>query len=538
MDAPAFPEASKNWLAPAPRVRAASLFLLWLPSLLIAGAVLAPLAYLVLRAFSGAQDFLALLWRPSVLQILWNSVALAAGVALLSACIAVPVAWLTLRTDLPFRRAWSILTALPLVIPSYIGAYLMVSTLGPRGLVQSWLAPLGVERLSSIYGYPGALLVLTLLSYPYTLLSVRASLKGMNASLEESARTLGYTPWQTFWRVVLPQLRPGLAAGSLLVALYTLRDFGAVAIMRYDTFTRAIYVQYQALIDRSAAAALALVLTGLTILLLVLEQRASRAGQVYHVEAHPRSPAVLPLGRWKIPALLLCGGLVLFALVIPAGNLVYWLVRGALAGERLASLWDETWNSLWVSALAAAVAVVGAVPVGVLWVRRPGWLSRLIERLTYLGYALPGVIIALALVFFAANFLPWVYQSIPLLVLAYLILFLPQAVGALRAALVQVHPNVEEAGRSLGLSPLHVFARVTVPMVRPGLAAGGALVFLTALKELPATLLLSPFGFKTLAMSVWGAVSEAFFARAAAPALLLILVSSIPMGILVLRRDL
>mgnify|MGYP000166472011 CR=1 FL=1 len=222
---------------------------LWVPALLAAGAILLPIAYLALRVAQADRDTWALILSAGTLATLGRTVLLAGLVTLASAALAVPIAWLTVRTDLPYRRAWSVLAALPLVIPSYVGAYLMVASLGPRGMLAQWLgAWFGLEQLPSIYGLPGAVYVLTLLSYPYTLLSVRAGLHRLDPALEEAARGLGHGPWQTFWRVILPQLRPALAAGSLLVALYVLRDFGAVAIMRYNTFTRVIYIQYLSLI--------------------------------------------------------------------------------------------------------------------------------------------------------------------------------------------------------------------------------------------------------------------------------------------------
>lgn len=522
----------------ANRPSARSLVFLWLPAAAVAASVLLPVAYLVVRAGSGADGLWPVVFRSSHLPVLAKSLLLALSVAFWSAVISVPLAWLTVRTDLPFRRLWSVLTALPLVIPSYIGAYLMISTIGPKGLLQSWLEPLGVVRLPSVYGYPGAVVVLTLLSFPYTLLSVRACLKGIDPSLEEASRILGLSAWQTFWRVTFPQLRPGLAAGSLLVILYALRDFGAVAIMRYDSFTRVIYVQYQALIDRTAAAGLGLILVSVTAVILWFERRSQRAHRLYTSSTPKRPPDIVPLGRWTGVSLLFCGLVVLVSLAIPTANLVYWLSHGSSARQPLWAYWDETFNSFSVAALAAAVTLVAALPVAILSVRRPGKAATLLERTSYLGFAQPGIVIALALVFFGANYLTALYQTLPMLIFAYVVLFLPQSMGAAQASLLQVHPNLEEAGRGLGKSPLTVFRRVTLPIVRPGLLAGASLVFLTAMKELPATLLLSPIGFKTLATSVWGSVSEAFFAQAAAPALLLIVVSSVPMAYFVLRRDL
>lgn len=510
-----------------------------MPAAIAAGIVLLPIVYLLIRVLGAETAPWDIVFRTYTLRVLARTIGLAVTVTAASAAIAIPLAWLTVRTNLPYRRVWTVLTVLPLVIPSYVGAYLFVAALGPRGMLQGVLENVaGVQRLPEIYGFPGAFLVLVLLNYPYTLLSVRAGLQGIDPSLEEAARSLGYGPWKTFWRVTLPQLRPALAAGSLLVALYVLRDFGAVSIMRYNTFTWVIYVQYQSSFDRTTAAALALVLVVITLGVLIFETRV-RGRNRYHRTSigAARRQRIVKLGRWRWPALIFCGIIVGIALVLPAGVLLYWLVRGLLAGEQLASLWLATKNSITASGLAAATALVAAIPVAIASVRRPSRLSRWLERITYIGFALPGVVIALALVFFGANYATVLYQTLPLLILAYTILFVPQAVGSVRASLLQIDPSLEEAARSLGRSPAQVFMRITLPLMRPGMLAGMGLVFLTTMKELPATLILGPFGFKTLATSVWSAVSEAFFAQAAAPALILILASSLPMAFLVLREQ-
>ena len=495
-----------------------------------------PVVYLVLRA-SQAEDALALILRASTLETLGRTLWLALTVTFSSIVLALPLAWLTTRTDLPLRRLWGVLTALPIVLPSYVGAYLLVSTIGPRGMVQNWLEPFGVLRLPEVYGFPGSLFILTLVSYPYVLLGVRAALQNIDPSQEEAARGLGLSRWQTFWRVTLPQLRPAVAASSLLVGLYVLRDFGAVSVMRYDTFTRVIYIQYRSTFDRSSAAVLALVLVALTMGLLLLEQKTRGRGRYFASSATlKRPPAIMKLGKWKWPSLIFVSLVVIAGVVIPAVNLLYWLVRGFLSGEVISDLWLAAGNSVTASGLAAAVTVLAALPPAVVSVRFRTWVSNLIERISYLAFALPGIVIALALVFFGSRYALPLYQTLPLLVFAYLILYLPEALGALRTSLLQVHPNMEEAGRSLGYSPLKVFRKITLPLVRPGVGAGAALVFLTTMKELPATLILAPIGFKTLATSVWSAVSEAFFAQAAAPALLIILVSSLPTAILIFRE--
>jgi len=499
-----------------------------------------PLIYLILRAHeSGWSEVFEVALRDKTLTVLLKSVALAAVVSAASVVVAVPLAWLTVRTDLPGRRAWTVLAALPLVIPSYVGGLVLVSMLGPKGFVQDVLAPLGVERLPEIYGLPGAALALTLFSYPYVFLTVRGALRGMDPAIEEASRNLGIGGWATFFRVTLPQLRPAIIAGVLLVALYSLSDFGAVSLLQFDSFSREIYIQYRSAFDRTPAAILALMLVALTVTILALETR-TRNRTRYHRStagsARPYGGAVIALGHWRLPALLLCAAVVILALALPVGVLVFWLVRGLTAGEPLRLLWGAAFNSVYASGLAAAFAALAALPVAVLAVRFPGRMAGLVERLSYLGYALPGIVLALALVFFGANFAPGLYGTLGLLLFAYALHFLPQAVGATKAALLQVRPSVEEAARGLGRGPARVVVTVTAPLASSGILAGATLVFLTTMKELPATLLLAPLGFDTLATSIWTAASEGFFARAAAPALLLILVSALPMYLLVIRE--
>lgn len=513
--------------------------LLWGVAGLTMALMLLPLVYLVVRAAGAGEAAWEGLWRLRTLQTLGRTVALAATVTVTSALLAVPLAWLTTRTDLPLRRVWAVLTPLPLVIPSYVGAYLLVSALGPRGLLQQWLeGPFGIARLPDIYGFPGAVLALSLLNYPYLLLGVRAALLKQDPALEEASRGLGHSAWMTFRRVTMPHLLPALGAGSLLVALYALRDFGAVSIMRYDTFTRIIYSQYRSF-DRSQAALLALVLVALTLVLVALEARLLGGGRARYVSAGPgtsRPPQLMELGVWRWPAVIFCAGVVGLSLVLPAGVLAYWLVRGVVAGQDLPALGLATWNSALASGLGALAAVGCGLPVAILAVRRASRVTRLMERLAYTIFALPGIVVALALVFFGANYARALYQTLPLLVAAYVLLYLPQATGPIRAALLQLHPSLEETARSLGRTPWQVLLTITLPLMRPGLGAGAGLVFLTVMKELPATLILAPFGFKTLATSVWSAVSEAFFAQAAAPALAIIVLSSLPMAYLILHE--
>ena len=509
--------------------------------LLIALAMLLPLAYLLYRAagvgWSQAVDLLA---RMRTLQIMWNSLILVCGVTTLSLALALPFAWLTERTDLPGWRIWTVLAMMPLVIPSYVGGFALIAMFGPRGALQELLSPFGVNRLPSIYGFTGALWVLTLFTYPYIFMSIRAALHRFDPSIEEAARSLGYNGWQTFLKVTLPNLRPAITAGGLLVALYTLSDFGAVSLLRLKRFTRAIYVQYLSSFDRNVASLLSLALIVFTIILLVLERNSRGRGRPRYYRssagvAAPRKRIELAHRKW--PALLFCGTVVTAALVLPVGVIVFWFLRGLASGESLTPVWTATLNSFRAGAMAALAAAALGLPVAFAAIRMGGRLMNLAARAVYVGYGLPGIVIALSLVFFGANFAPLLYQTLWMLVFAYVVRFLPQAIGAMQISLLQMNPRLEEAGRSLGLGNRAVFRRIIAPIVQPGVLAGMALVFLTTVKELPATLLLSPTGFTTLATQIWSATDEAVFARAAAPALMLLAMSAFSIFLVLMQEE-
>ena len=289
--------------------------------------------------------------------------------------------------------------------------------------------------------------------------------------------------------------------------------------------------------DRTLGAGLSLSLVVLALAIVGLEVFSRGRARYYSSSSSAsRPPSMVRLGRWRWPAVAFCSTVVAVSLAAPMSVLGYWVVRGVSAGEPFNLVWEAVGNSVYIAALAATAAVAAALPVAALSVRYPGVLSGLLERLGYIGFALPGIAIALALVFFGARYAPLLYQTTGLLLLAYVVLYLSPALGAVRTSLLQISPRIEEAARGLGNSPLRAFSSVTLPVARPGLMAGWALVFLLVMKELPATLILSPIGFNTLATSIWSAASEAFFARAALPALLLIAASAVPLAFLMLRE--
>ena len=506
---------------------------LWLPAALVVVGVVVPLGYLVVRAFGAdAGELVSLVFRVRNLRLLGNTAVLAAGVLALATALALPLAWLVTRTDLRARRAFTLLGVLPLAVPGYVMAYALLATAGPTGTLAS-LTGLVVPRPS---GFVGAWLALSLYTFPYLFLNLRSALLGLDPALEESARSLGVGQSEVVRRIVLPQLRPAFLSGGLLIALHVLGDFGVVSLMRFETFSYAIYLQYAASYDRVYAAWLALMLLALTGTLLLGEARLLR-GQRFHRAGQglARRTRRAALGRWRLPAYGFAGGLGFLSVGLPVVTVLYWLGRSP-ARETWGDLGAALWDSCSASAPAALLAGALALPVAYLGVRKPSGATRAFERIAYLGYATPPLAFALALVFFSLRVVPFAYQTLGLLVVAYALHFLAEAIGPLRSALYQAPPQTEEAARSLGLSPVRAFFAATFPLLRRGLVVSVAFVFLSALKELPITFLLSPLGFQSLATRMWSAASESLFSVAAPYALALILTSTVLVGLLLADR--
>ena len=498
---------------------------------------LLPVAYLMLRTCQAGSESVAFIFSRRTFKILLNSLSLTAAVTFTAVTLGSVLAWLTCRTRLPWRRFWLLVLVLPMVLPSYISAFALIAAFGPHGALQSLLEPFGVQELPTLYGFKGAWIALSLFTYPYVLLTVRASLVGQDASREEAAATLGRRPFGIFWSVILPQLRPAIFGGAILVALYTLSDFGAVSLLGFPSFTQAIYLQYVASFDRYLAAALSLMLLVFTLSLLMLERKTvSKSDPSAAGGATVRRVRQLPLGMWAVPSLLLCTLVVLLALGVPLLVIGFWMLRGWESGVWPFDGVQAIWNSASISVVGACLCVMAAIPIAYYRIRFPSHRSEWAERSSYIGHALPGIVVALALVFFTIRYAHGLYQTHLMLLAAYVILFIPLAGISLRSNLLQISPRLEEAARGLGSRNRDVFYRITIPLMRPGILAAFVLVFLSCMKELPATLLLSPIGFETLATQLWNATEEAFFIKGSGPALVLILISSASVW-LILRYD-
>jgi iron(III) transport system permease protein len=479
------------------------------PAVLVALVALVPLGFVLGYAVSiGWTEAYRLVVRPRVAELLGNTARLVLAGVLLSAVIGVGAAWLVERTRLPGRRIWNALLVAPLAVPAFVSSY-------------GW-----VSLTSRVEGFAGAVLIVTFAYYPLVYLPVAATLRGLDPGLEETAASLGLGPWHTFARVVLPQLRPALFGGSLLVSLHLLAEFGALQMLRFPTFTTAIYDQYRSSFNGPAANMLAGVLVACCAVLLAAEQRwrgTSRLSRLGSGAARRGEP--LRLGRWLPAAQLGLLAVVVLALGVPLGSLGYWLVTGSSTAFPVTELVSATATSLGLGAVAAVVTVVAALPIAWLAVRRRRPGTVLLERVTYVSNALPAIVVALALVTVSIRFVRPVYQTATLLVVAYTVMFLPRAVVSSRAALAQAAPVLEDVAHALGQGSLATFRRVTMPLIGPGLGAGAALVFLAVATELTATLLLAPIGTQTLATQFWSASSSLAYGAAAPYAALMILVS-------------
>lgn len=469
-------------------------------------AALIPIAYLLVRLSEGWESAALELTRPSTFQLLGNTVLLTIAVGLSALLVGFSQAWLTTRTNLPFTGFFAVLATLPLAFPSYVLALAFTTAFpGFQGFFASWLT-------------------LTIATAPYVFLAVSVALVRINVTNEEVARSLGAGRWRVIRDITWPQVRPAAFASLLLVVMYTLSEFGAVAILRYDTFTRAIYNAYRGSFDRTAAAALALVLVLITLLVLYFERR-YRGSYTTVPQAMRRNRIDLGGARFLAAGFLVVIAVV--AVLVPAGAITYWSVVGSSEtnwSELLAALG----SSLLVASASGALIAVFAVAIAVWNLRFRSRWSGLVEDSVWVAHALPAVVVGLALVFLGANWLPNLYQTIWLLMFAYLILFLPNALSAMSTPIAQVPPSLEQVARSLGQSRNSTIVKVLLPAARSGLIAGAALAALAVLKELPATLLLHPTGMDTLATELWQATENLSYAKAAPYALALVIIAGVP----------
>lgn len=472
-----------------------------------------PLAYLVIRLIgAGPEAIASALWRWRTLETIGTSAALVVVTVLMSFMWAIPTAVILAKWRIRLGTVFLILMALPLTIPSYVAASAWISIFpGMSGL---WAASL----------------VISLCCFPYISIPLIAALRSVDTTYDDVARSLGVSPLRSFMRVALPITWPAAAAGALLVALYTLAEFGTVAIFRVDAFTRVIYASYRASFDRVSAAVLAIVLVVLALLVVWAEARVRGRGQRWRTGSGTArmGHAAAMSARGHLGAygwLLIVSGL---ALALPVGALLSQFLASRRNSVDVSELLGAVAGSVTSSVMGAVIALALALPVAVLASRYSTRFVRALDTGSFLGHALPGVVVGLSLVFFTLGVIPVAYQTLFTLAFAYAVLFAPKAIGSARSAFARVPPEMEQVARSLGRGPVSSWWQVTGRMAWPGIAAGALLVTLTAMKELPATLMLRPTGFETLATELWNRTEVAAFGEAAPFALTLIVLAAVP----------
>jgi iron(III) transport system permease protein len=482
-------------------------------STLVVLALALPLIFLLVEASdAGASNVWHLIWRSLTATLLWNTVRLTAVVTVLCAIVGTLAAYCVERTDLPGRHVWAVLVVIPFAIPDFVVSFAWSS-------LSTWVA-----------GFRGAVIVMTLAVYPLVYLPVAASLRGADTGQEEIARSLGASRLSTFFRITLGQARRAILGGCLLVALVILAEYGAFEILGYQTFTTEIFSEFSIGFDTASACALSLVLVIFSVIVMTAESSVN--GRGFLSRSGPGVARVQQrreLGRMKVPVLLCFAALVVGALGIPVGASIYWIFEGgehAIGGE---SLLSAALYTAGYSASAALVSTLMALPLSLLVVRYPTRWHRLLSKTTFLILAMPGLVVALALSYFSEQHANgFAYQTAPLLIFAYAIMFFPLALVGVRASVAQAPASLEEVAGSLGVPRHRVLWRVTLPLVAPGLGAAFCLVFLSAVTELTATLILIPTGVQTLATQFWSYQQNLSYGQAAPFALVIIAIAAVP----------
>ena len=498
-------------------------------SLVSALFMLIPVLYVIYRAITGDASDWSMIVSTRLPSLMVDTVKLALSVTISSVIIGVALAWLINRTDIPFANFFRIAMAIPMAIPPYVGALTYIILFGPMGQIRRLIG----RPLFNIYGFFGVSLVMTLFSFPYVYLIVSAAVQRLSSNYEEAGLSCGMSYKKVFYKIVLPLLKPSIVSGALLVALYIFSDFGAIAMLRYNTFASAIYYQMTGRFNMSRAAILSMVLMVITISLIIILNKQKQNLNISVKSS--RKPNIIKLGKWKGPSLLFVLLVFTLSIGIPFYVLINWSIRGITSGALDERFLRFTWNSFYGAGIAAIISMLVTVPLVYLKSRYPSFITEVINKSIYSGYVLPGVITSLGLIFFFLSYLPVLYTTPIIVITAFVVRFLPQSMQAGEGVISMVPESLDEAGRSLGKSETQVMTKIILPMIMPGILSGGALVFINSLKELTTTLILRPAGFDTLAVRIWLEASEGFYEMAAPAALLIVLISIIPLK-LMLRK--
>ena len=501
--------------------------------------VATPFFFLLYSLTSVPSELWIRLYETRLKEILPNTLKLMVSVGFLTALIGTTTAWIVTRYKFFGKGLWDWALILPLSVPGYILAYAYGSVFAPGGPFQSlWKALFGdLIEPPSIYNFWGVSIILSLVNYPYVYILARASFLSQNVTYEEVAKTLGVNSFARFWHINLRMAYPGIWAGVVLALMEVMADFGTVAMLRYPTFTEAIYRQMTGRFDPIGATALSSVLVLLSFILLNLQRYFKGKSSFEQTRGKYRVSKGIPVSPvralfFNLYILSVLG----FAFLLPVSMLVFWSVETILMGALDSRFIRFTFNTLLVAGLASLIATILAFPIAYMHSKRQSILSKLFFYVSNFGYSLPGPVVAVSLLLIATSLFPGLYSGLLLLVIAYVVRFAPVSIQSQDSAMATVSKSVEDATKVLGSSLWDRFIRVFIPLIKPGILAGATIVFVDAMKELPATLLLRPIGFDTLSVRVWVEATEGFWKMASPSALLIVLVGLIPIALIVKRQ--
>ena len=497
---------------------------------------LLPVFYMFWRFANFSSNLSSFLESWDVLSLFLNTLNLFFAVVITSVLLGVMLSILIVRVNLPFPKVVFTLTILPLVIPSYIGALTYVSAFSPKGLFVDIVSKFGINEIPGLEGFLGSWIVLTLFTYPYVQLICTSALRNLDSTVEDAAKSLGAGSFRIYYSVVIPRLKKPIIYSSLLVGLYVISDFGAVSLMKYSTITKAIYSYYTININSDPVIFYSTLLI-LLALIISFTRRSSKLGETSKVSGTSKEFSKIDLSfRNKFFVYSFFIILIFFGLLLPISVLSYWLVKGVYYGSIISASISGAIGSLTVSVLTSMFAILIAIPIVLMISQYKSKIGSYFEKITLTLYGLPHIAVGISMLFIAIKIFPKIYQTYTLLVLSYLVVFLPQAIGGGQASMEQVKRSYIEASSGLGMSKVDTFLKITLPLIYRGLFAGGALVFLSTMKELPQTLLLRPTGFTTMAVDIWSNASEGLFAQAALSSFILLSISAVPTYILSTRN--
>ena len=505
-------------------------------NLLILITFMSPVFYMFWRFANFSSSITTFLQSWNVTSLLANTLLLFLAVVISSLILGLSISIILIRYKLPGSKFLYTFLVIPLVIPSYIGALTYISAFSPKGLFVKIFSQFGVNEISGIDGFLGSWIVLTLFTYPYVLLICSNALGNLDSTVEEAARSLGVSRIQMYTKVVIPRLRQPIIYSSLLVGLYVISDFGAVSLMKYSTITKAIYSYYEFNINGDPVIFYSTLLI-LVALIISFIQRGSNISRSAKVSGTPKKPIQKEISfKYKLLFLLFLSLVVITSLFIPISVLAYWLIRGINSGNNLSATFNGVIGSLSAATVTSLSAIIISTPIVVMVSQYKSRFGNIFEKLILSLYGLPHIAVGISILFISLKIFPRFYQSFTMLIISYLIVFLPQAVGGGQAAMEQVKSSYIDASLGMGMNKFMTFTKITLPLIYKGLVAGGALVFLSTMKELPQTLLLRPTGLNTMAVDVWSYASEGLFTNAAFSAFILLAISAFPTYILSTRN--